>query len=123
MTTRLQMPGRKSPVERTQQLALFPSGRSRTALGLTAAAARGEFALQVCRQCRKIQYPPRDVCGDCLSIDLVWQAVDDRGTLIAATDIAISNEVYFRERAPWRTGIVTMDCGPADAHACKSSRW
>ena len=113
MTPRLQKPRHKSPVERTQQLPRLPSGRSRTAQGLTAAAARGEFALQVCRQCHTVQYPPRDVCSDCLSIDLVWQLVDDLGTLIAATDIAISNEVYFRERAPWRTGIVAMDCGPA----------
>jgi NAD(P)-dependent dehydrogenase (short-subunit alcohol dehydrogenase family)/uncharacterized OB-fold protein len=113
MTTPLQKPRRKSPVERTRQLPLSLQGRSRTAQGLTAAAARGEFALQVCNQCRKVQYPPRDVCVNCLSVDLVWQAVDDRGTLIATTDIAISSEVYFRERALWRTGIVAMDCGPS----------
>jgi NAD(P)-dependent dehydrogenase (short-subunit alcohol dehydrogenase family)/uncharacterized OB-fold protein len=113
MTTPLQKPRRKSPVERTRQLPLLPQGRSRTAQGLTAAAARGEFALQVCSQCGQVQYPPRDVCGNCLATDLAWRAVDDRGTLIATTDIAISSEVYFRERAPWRTGIVTMDCGPS----------
>ena len=113
MTTPLQKPRRKSPVERTRQLPLLPQGRSRTAQGLTAAAARGEFALQVCSQCGQVQYPPRDVCGNCLATDLEWRAVDDRGTLIATTDIAISSEVYFRERAPWRTGIVTMDCGPS----------
>lgn len=113
MTAPLQRPRRKSPVDRTRQLPLLPEGRSRTAQGLTAAAARGEFALQVCDHCRGVQYPPRDVCGHCLSPDLVWQAVDASGTLIAATDIAISSEVYFRERALWRTGLVAMDCGPS----------
>jgi NAD(P)-dependent dehydrogenase (short-subunit alcohol dehydrogenase family)/uncharacterized OB-fold protein len=91
----------------------LPQGRSRTAQGLTAAAARGEFALQVCPHCHRVQYPPRDLCGHCLSPDLVWRAVDDGGTLIAATDIAVSSESYFRERAPWRTGIVALDCGPS----------
>jgi NAD(P)-dependent dehydrogenase (short-subunit alcohol dehydrogenase family)/uncharacterized OB-fold protein len=113
MTTPLQKPRRKSPLDRTRQLPLLPQGRSRTAQGLTAAAACGEFALQVCAHCQQVQYPPRDVCGNCLSPDLVWQAVDDRGTLIAATDIAISSETYFRERALWRTGLVAMDCGPS----------
>jgi NAD(P)-dependent dehydrogenase (short-subunit alcohol dehydrogenase family)/uncharacterized OB-fold protein len=113
MTTPLQKPGRKSPVDRTRQLPRLPQGRSRTAQGLTAAAARGEFALQVCRHCHLVQYPPRDLCGNCLSPDLAWQAVDAGGTLIAATDIAVSSENYFRERAPWRTGIVAMDCGPS----------
>ncbi|MFZ0073781.1 MAG: zinc ribbon domain-containing protein, partial [Xanthobacteraceae bacterium] len=61
MTTPLQKPRRKSPVERTRLLPLLPQGRSRTAQGLTAAAARGEFALQVCSQCGQVQYPPRDV--------------------------------------------------------------
>jgi NAD(P)-dependent dehydrogenase (short-subunit alcohol dehydrogenase family)/uncharacterized OB-fold protein len=113
MTTPLQKPRRKSPLDRTRQLALPPQGRSRTAQGLTAAAALGEFSLQVCRHCQAVQYPPRDVCGKCLSPDLVWQGVDDRGTLIATTDIAISGETYFRERALWRTGLVAMDCGPS----------
>jgi NAD(P)-dependent dehydrogenase (short-subunit alcohol dehydrogenase family)/uncharacterized OB-fold protein len=113
MTTPLQRPGRKSPLDRTRQLPALPQGRSRTAQGLTAAAACGQFALQVCQHCQEVQYPPRDVCGNCLSPDLVWQGVDNSGTLIAATDIAISGEIYFRERALWRTGIVAMDCGPS----------
>jgi NAD(P)-dependent dehydrogenase (short-subunit alcohol dehydrogenase family)/uncharacterized OB-fold protein len=113
MTTPLQKPGRKSPLDRTRQLPALPEGRSRTAQGLTAAAACGQFALQVCQHCQEVQYPPRDVCGNCLSPDQVWQGVDNSGTLIAATDIAISGEIYFRERALWRTGIVAMDCGPS----------
>jgi NAD(P)-dependent dehydrogenase (short-subunit alcohol dehydrogenase family)/uncharacterized OB-fold protein len=113
MTTPLQKPRRKSPVERTRQLPLLPEGRSRTAQGLTAAAANGQFALQVCDHCKQVQYPPREVCGNCLSPDLPWQPVDDGGTLIATTEVAISSEIYFRERALWRTGIVAMDCGPS----------
>ena len=93
-----QKPGRADPA-----VAAVAAGAQRTAQGLTAAAARSEFAPQVCSQCGQVQYPPRDVCGNCLATDLAWRAVDDRGTLIATTDIAISSEVYFRERAPWRT--------------------
>ena len=39
---------RKNPILRTRQPTLPPASRSRVALGLTAAAARGRFALQVC---------------------------------------------------------------------------
>ena len=46
MTQPIGRPPRKNPVLRTPQPALPPGTRSRVALGLTAAAAEGRFALQ-----------------------------------------------------------------------------
>ena len=60
MTPPLQKPPRKDPLQRTRQPLLPPHQRSRTALGLTAAAAEGRFALQVCAECDRATYPPRD---------------------------------------------------------------
>ncbi len=107
-------PKRKNPLARTRQPLLPPSARSRTASGITAAAARGAFALQVCDACATVQYPPHEVCGACLSGEMTWREdVPRGGTLIAATTIRASADPYFRERVPWRIGTVTMDAGPA----------
>ena len=70
MTVPLIRPQRKNPIQRTRLPTLPPAGRSRIALGLTAAAAEGRFALQVCRACGTTQYPPREACHACLSITL-----------------------------------------------------
>jgi NAD(P)-dependent dehydrogenase (short-subunit alcohol dehydrogenase family)/uncharacterized OB-fold protein len=107
----LQRPKRKNPVLRTPLPTLPPRARSRVALGLTAAAARGRFELQVCRQCGAVQYPPREVCRDCLFERLVWIAQDGGGELVAETTLHTAQELFFRERLPWRTGIVRLDSG------------
>lgn len=104
-------PKRKNPLLRTPLPTLPPSARSRVALGLTAAAARGRLELQVCRDCGALQYPPREVCQSCLSQRLVWRAQDGRGELLAETVLRNAQELFFRERAPWRVGIVRLDAG------------
>lgn len=113
MTDALKRPPRKDPVARTRQPTLPPGARSRSALGLTAAAALGKFQLQVCAACGTVQYPPREVCGDCLHHDLPWRAVSPLGRLIARTTLQHSNDLYFRERLPWQVGTIVMDAGPS----------
>ena len=113
MTEPLRPPKRKNPVLRTRQPILPPWTRSRVGLGLTAAAARGEFHLQHCADCGAVQYPPKEMCGTCLSDRLEWRLTDGRGTLIAETLLHHSHDVYFRERMPWRLGLVKLDCGPS----------
>ena len=104
MTEPLTRPRRKDPLKKTR-VPLLPQGvRSRTALGLTAAAAEGRFQLQVCADCSAVVYPPRDACPRCLSAKLPFRDVDNRGTLLAETTIRTSTDVYFRERMPWRIG-------------------
>jgi len=98
---------------RTRQPTLPPSTRSRRTLGLTAAAAAGRFELQTCADCGAVQYPPREVCRNCLSEHLEWRAVDPAGTLLVSTTLHHSNDLYFRERLPWRIGTVRMAAGPS----------
>jgi NAD(P)-dependent dehydrogenase (short-subunit alcohol dehydrogenase family)/uncharacterized OB-fold protein len=104
-------PTRKNPLLRTRQPTLPPVARSRVALGLTAAAARGSLELQVCRDCGAVQYPPREVCRACLSHRLVWRPQDGRGELISDTVLRSAQELFFRERLPWRIGNVRLDAG------------
>ncbi|HJV27898.1 MAG TPA: SDR family NAD(P)-dependent oxidoreductase [Aromatoleum sp.] len=113
MTEPLAKPKKKNPVQRTRLATLPPGPRSRAALGLTRAAAEGVFELQVCADCNAVQYPPREVCGSCLSERLDWKPVDNHGELIATTTLRHSNDLYFRERLPWRVGTVKMNAGPS----------
>jgi NAD(P)-dependent dehydrogenase (short-subunit alcohol dehydrogenase family)/uncharacterized OB-fold protein len=103
---------KKNPVLRTRLPTLPPAARSRVALGLTAAAALGRFELQQCRDCAAVQYPPREACEKCLSVRLSWRQQDDKGELLAATLLHHSNDLFFRERLPWRLGLIKLACGP-----------
>lgn len=112
MTEPLARPRRKDPLARTRQPLLPPGARSRTAHGLTAAAAEGRFALQVCDDCGAVVYPPRDACPSCLSVRLPFRDVDPHGTLVARTTVRVAADNYFRERQPWPVGLVRLDAGP-----------
>jgi NAD(P)-dependent dehydrogenase (short-subunit alcohol dehydrogenase family)/uncharacterized OB-fold protein len=108
----LERPKRKNPVLRTRLPTLPPAARSRVALGLTAVAALGRFELQQCADCATVQYPPREACQRCLSVKLAWRAQPQGGELLAASILHHSNDLFFRERLPWRLGLVRLDCGP-----------
>jgi len=105
-------PPRKTPVLRTRQMNLPPWQRGRIALGITAAAAEGRFELQTCEDCGTVQYPPRAACHKCLSPHLVWREQDGEGELLSSTTLHHSNDLFFRERLPWRLGLVHLDAGP-----------
>lgn len=92
--------------------ALPPSLRSRIALPMTDAAAKGRFELQVCQHCATVQYPPREACHRCLSDQLVWTLQSGHGELLAKTVLHHSFEPYFLERLPWTIGMVKLDAGP-----------
>ena len=101
---------RKNPLCGRKSRRAAPNSRSRTAHGLTAAAAEGRFALQVCGDCGAAPYPPRDACRACLSHRLVWD-VTMAGVNCCRHRAHIRRNCYFRERIPWRIGTVLLDRG------------
>ena len=107
----LMRPKRKNPVLRTRLPTLPPGQRGRVALGMTAAAAEGRFELQQCEDCGAVQYPPREACHRCLSVQLKWREQSGEGELLSQTTLAHSNDLFFRERLPWRLGLVRLDAG------------
>ena len=68
--------------------------------------------LGVCRDCAATQYPPREVCGSCLSQAVELREVDAQGTLLACTRIHRSIEPRFASRLPLDVGSVKLDAGP-----------
>ena len=112
MSMPMMRPPRKNPVLRTRQMNLPPGARGRVALGLTAAAADGRFELQTCEDCGTVQYPPREACHKCLSAALRWRTQSGEGVLLGSTTLHHSNDLFFRERLPWRLGLVHLDAGP-----------
>ena len=112
MTDPILPPPRKDPQARTRSALLPPLPRSRAALAMSAAAARGGLRLQTCESCGRISYPPRDACPSCLSVRLHWREVAGAGTILAETTIRTTTDSYFRERTPWRVGTIRLDAGP-----------
>ena len=110
-------PTLKNPILRTRQPLTPPMPRTRTALGLTARAAEGRFELQRCEACGQVQYPPVDTCRACLSDELLWTPMSGAGELLTHTTLHHSNDPFYRERLPWRLGLVRLNEGPvAVAH-------
>ena len=105
-------PKKRNPLLPVRAPTPLPAARSRAALGLAVGAAEGRFMLQVCGDCGAVQYPPREVCGNCLSGALKWRDVERGGVVATSTVGRVSSELYFRERHPWRTGLVRLDRGP-----------
>ena len=112
MTSALQRAKRKNPILRTRLANVPPAARSRVGQGLTRGAALGILELQECRACGALQYPPREACHLCLSDRLDWKEQDGAGELISETTLHLSYELFFRERVPWRLGMVKLDKGP-----------
>jgi len=69
--------------------------------------------LQRCTECTAVQYPPREVCGTCLSDRLAWDTTDAfPARVVARTRLHHSNEQDFRSRLPFTVGLVKFDAGP-----------
>ena len=91
---------------------LPPTKRTPVWHQVTAAAESGEFVLQVCNNCSAVQYPPRELCKDCLHDELQWEEISAEGTLISYTVLHASTNAFFREPLPHQAALVKLDCGP-----------
>lgn len=90
---------------------LPPAARGRLALRLTAAAALGRFRLPVCDACGAVQYPPREICRDCLGEELTWRDITPGGTIQSVTVLAHSLSEYFKTTLPLYVASIRLDAG------------
>ena len=119
MSDTIKRPKRKNPILRTRAPTLPPDRRSRVALGLVRGAAQGRLELQRCGACGAVQYPPREACVRCLSQELEWTVMSGQGELVSETTLRHSQELFFRERVPWRLGLVRLGRRRQPGRACR----
>lgn len=91
--------------------------KQRTPLGMQFSAANLPVALamQHCRACGHVQYPPTELCGECLEDALVYREIGGEGRLLARTELHHSLWEYFKRRLrqqPWVMGSVKLSTGP-----------
>jgi len=101
-----------TPLQRRRQPLLPPGQRSGAALILATAAGEGRFALPRCTSCGRFAWPVPELCPHCLG-DIALAPAPRGATLLSATHAEAPADPYFRERAPWRVGLVQMDAGPS----------
>lgn len=111
MTNPLTPPKRKDPLLRTHVGHVSPNLRSRAATAMAARAGLGRFVLQVCHDCRRATYPPRDRCPVCWG-ELDWQDQPRGAVIEAETTVRSSFDLFFRDHLPWRIGSARLDAGP-----------
>ncbi|MEM1153011.1 MAG: zinc ribbon domain-containing protein [Pseudomonadota bacterium] len=83
----------------------------------------GALQLQQCIDCGHVNYPPRELCGACLSDNLQWQAVDDSGTILTQSELHYSLEPGYTAHLPLTISSIQLDCGPiALAHTASGCK-
>lgn len=88
----------------------FLQRHSRAALRMTDAAKAGRFELQQCKKCGAVQYPPREACVRCLSVELEWTLQPAGGRMICETTLHHSH--LSKTELPVRIGLVQLQSGP-----------
>lgn len=68
-----------------------------------------------CGSCQKSYLPPRPMCPDCFSADMVWSQLPEKGKLIAYTSVYIAPtamiEAGYGRDKPYISGIVELENG------------
>lgn len=96
----------------SSQTAHPPRARTKLWHDITKAARHGQFVLQHCGECGTVQYPPREVCGHCLSTTLDWRETDGSGRVQSHVTLHTSLDPWFRDRLPVTIVLVKLDAGP-----------
>ncbi len=52
-------------------------------------AQKGNFVLQKCQDCGRLQFLPRPVCINCFSMNLAWQQSKGTGTIYSFTEVFV----------------------------------
>lgn len=87
--------------------------RARSLIGQAFSQRLNDGGLQVqrCAECQAIQYPPAEVCRQCLSDNLDWHREVPTATVIACVAVHRSYAADFAENGPWWVASVSLGGG------------
>jgi uncharacterized OB-fold protein len=91
-----------------------PALRTHLGRDFTEANSGCALSLQYCAACGCVQYPPRELCQQCLQGELQWRETNTRGILLSRVALHHSISSYFNQKiaeAGWPIGSVKLDCG------------
>lgn len=97
-----------------RKLARPPKQRTPLGTDFNAANLPVALSLQHCRDCGSVQYPPREVCAQCLGDSLTWRPTAGAGRLLSRVALHHSLWEFYKRRiadAPWPVASVQLDCG------------
>jgi uncharacterized OB-fold protein len=72
--------------------------------------AKGEISALKCKSCQSYVMPPTSVCSKCLSRNLEWVKLRQRGKIISFSEIFVSNK-KFQDRTPYVVSIIETEDG------------
>jgi uncharacterized protein len=72
-------------------------------------ARDGRLALQTCRRCDHVHFPPSPVCPRCLSDEQTWRDASGGGTLESWIDVHRAYWPGFAQELPYRVCLVRLD--------------
>ncbi len=72
---------------------------------------QGKIAGTKCKQCNRIEFPPRADCAKCLSNDFEWVELTGKGKLITLTLNQFA-PTTFKDETPYTLAVAQLDEGP-----------
>lgn len=72
-------------------------------------AGKGRLAVQKCRDCGYMRYPPGPMCPECQSLNLQWQPVSGKGTIHSYYIVPHAINPAFRDFTPYPVILVELD--------------
>ncbi len=72
--------------------------------------AKGQLSIPRCKSCQSYVLPPTSICNNCLSTELEWVKIGQRGKIISFSEIFVSNK-KFQDRTPYVVSIIETEEG------------
>ncbi len=76
------------------------------------AAAEHRLALQRCRACGRLRWPPEPGCPECLAPGGDWETVDGTGTVWSVAVYEHAFHPALEDELPYVCALVELDAGP-----------
>jgi len=73
--------------------------------------SEGKVMAAKCSKCGSVLLPPKPVCPKCLTRDMNWIELKNKGKLLTYTVIHVS-PIQFQSMCPYVLGIVKLEDGP-----------